>query len=186
NPWWWGPGWGWWAPSVAYYPSWGWASPQPATVPDDFSIYYGNSDSSYNAPYSNPSGGYSSGDSLNASLNAEPLGSANTNSVTANVAISTPAILLYLKDGTMLAASDYWIADNKLHYMVNYGGENTVEMDQVDLQRTVDENGKRGVKFWLKGNPNSTTGTPAASPAPVPAPSRGPVVETASEQQPAD
>jgi hypothetical protein len=86
----------------------------------------------------------------------------------------------------MLAASDYWIADNKLHYLVNYGGENTVEMDQVDLQRTVDENQKRGVKFWLKSNPNSTTGTPAASPAPAPAPSREPVVETASEQQPAD
>jgi hypothetical protein len=30
-------------------------------------------------------------------------------------------------------------------------------MDQVDLQRTVDENGKRGVKFWLKPNPNRTT-----------------------------
>ncbi len=181
NPWWWDPFW--WGPPAAYYPSWGW--PAPATVPGDYSLYYGDSDSSYNAPYDNPSNGYGSSDSLSGSLNSEPVGSPNTNPVTSNVANSTPTILLYLKDGTMLAASDYWIADSRLHYLVNYGGENTVEMNQVDFQRTVDENGKRGVKFWLKPNPNSTTGLPAT--APVPAPSHEPTVEAASEQpQPAD
>jgi hypothetical protein len=143
-------------------------------------MYYGNSNSTYNAPYDNPSSGYGGPDSLSASLNIEPVGSPNTNPITSNVADSTPTILLYLKDGAMLTASDYWVADNKLHYLVHYGGENTVEMDQVDLQRTVDENGKRGVKFWLKPNPNHITASPAQ------APSHEPPVETASEQQPAD
>jgi hypothetical protein len=152
NPWWWNPWW--WGPS----PGWGWTAPAPlAPVSGDFSLYYGNSNSAYNAPYNNPSTGYGGPNSLNTSLNSEPVGSPNTNPLTGNVADSTPTILLYLKDGTMLAASDYWIADNKLHYLVNYGGENTVEMNEIDLQRTVDQNAKNGVKFWLKPNPNRTT-----------------------------
>jgi hypothetical protein len=183
NPWWWDPFW-WGQPAVYYDPWWGWAPPQPVTVPGDYSLYYGDSNSVYNAPYDNPPTGYDRSDSLSGSLSSEPLGSPNTNPVTSNVADSTPTVLLYLKDGTMLAASDYWIAENKLHYLVNYGGENTVEVDQVDLQRTVDENGKRGVKFWLKPSPNSTTGLPAT--APTPARSHEPTVETVSEQQLAD
>jgi hypothetical protein len=60
----------------------------------------------------------------------------------------------------MYAASDYWLANNKLHYVVNDGVENTVDMDQVDLQRTVDENAKRGVRFSLKpNNSNPAPGT---------------------------
>jgi hypothetical protein len=183
NPWWWDP---WlWGPPYAYYdPWWGWPAQQPDYAPGDFSDYYGNSPSSYNAPSSNPTLGY--GSDLYGSLNNQPLGSPNLNPLTDNVANSTPTILLYLKDGTMLAAADYWIADGKLHYVVNYGGESVVDMDQVDLQRTVDENGKRGVKFWLKPNPNTTTGSPAASPAPGTPPSKEHPVESAQEVQPAD
>jgi hypothetical protein len=54
----------------------------------------------------------------------------------------------------MYVASDYWVVDNQLHYIVNYGGESTVALDQVDLQRTVDENEKRGTPFILKTKPN--------------------------------
>jgi hypothetical protein len=156
------------------------ASPS-APVSGDFSLDDGNSNSAYNAPYNNPSSGYDSSNSFTAPLNSEPLGSPNTNPLTGNLADWTPTILLYLKDGTMLAANDYWNADNKLHYLVNYGGESTVEMDQLDLQRTVDENGKRGVKFWLKPIPNRTTGSPALASALSPAPP----VDTAPEK-PAD
>jgi hypothetical protein len=184
DPWWWGPSWSWWAPPPYYYYPGSYVAPAPTTVPGDYSDYYGSSGSAYNAPYDNPSSGYGSSGSSNSWLNSS-LGSPNTNPLTGNVMDSAPTILLYLKDGTMLAASDYWIADNKLHYLVNYGGENTVEMSEVDLQRTVDENGKRGVKFWLKPNANSTTGMPATSPSPAPSPSHEPLVVTAS-QQPAD
>ena len=178
NPWWWDPFW--WGPPAAYYdPWWGWAPPAPAAVPGDYSLYYGNSNSTYNAPYDNPASGYGSTDSFSASL-----GSPNLNPLTDNVASTTPTILLYLKDGTMLAASDYWISDNKLHYLVNYGGESVVDMNQVDLQRTVDENGKRGVKFWLKPNPNRATESPSpsASPAPAPAPAPAAPVQTSAAQ----
>jgi hypothetical protein len=57
-------------------------------------------------------------------------------------------------------ASEYWLAGNKLYYVVNDGGENMVDMDQVDLQRTVDENAKRGVRFSLKPKPNNSNPAP--------------------------
>lgn len=53
----------------------------------------------------------------------------------------------------MLVANDYWLQEGQFHYTVKYGGENTISMDQVDLQRSVDENAKRGVKFSLKPKP---------------------------------
>ena len=114
--WGWGLGWGWggwwnpwwWGPPVAYYdPWWGWAPPPPVRAPGGYSTDYGNSESSYNAIYINPSSGHGNSDSLSASLNSEPLGSPNTNPLSANMAESTPTILIYLKDNTMLAASDY-------------------------------------------------------------------------------
>jgi hypothetical protein len=73
----------------------------------------------------------------------------------ANVAESAPITLLYLKDGTTLAATDYWVEDSKLHYRVSDGGESTLDMNDLDLQRTVDENAKRGVPFTLKPQPVS-------------------------------
>jgi hypothetical protein len=75
--------------------------------------------------------------------------------------------MLYLKDGTMYPASDYWLADNQLHYLVNYGGEGTIDMDQLDLQRTVDENAKRGVRFTLKSNPNTPPSAPEINSTPA-------------------
>jgi hypothetical protein len=57
---------------------------------------------------------------------------------------------------------------------VKYGGESSVDMDQVDMQRTIDENAKRGVRFTLKPKPatnadGSAANRPAAVPsAPVP------------------
>jgi hypothetical protein len=87
----------------------------------------------------------------------------NTNPVTGNVAATTPTVLIYLNDGTTYAATDYWLADGKLHYYVNYGGENSVDMSQVDLQRTVNENSKRGVRFSLKPNRESSNTAPSSN-----------------------
>lgn len=84
---------------------------------------------------------------------------ANLGPNTANVAESTPTVLLYLKDGTSLAASDYWLANGQFHYRVAYGGENVIDMNQLDLPRTVNENAKRGVKFRLKAQPVSPAHT---------------------------
>jgi len=153
-----------------------------------------------------PSDDYFQRPSFGGSLDNAPTGSPNTNPDTGNVAVTTPTVLLYLKDGTMYTATDYWLVDGKLHYLTSYSTESVVDMDEVDLQRTVDENAKRGVTFTLKHSPNATPGsspapapsglgtassdpgagrdgsaTPAASPAPDPIPT--PQVQDTSETQ---
>jgi len=75
------------------------------------------------------------------------------NSPESENAVSTPPVLIYLTDGTGYEVTDYWVADNRLHYVTNYGAENSVEVTQFDLQRTVDENAERGVAFTLKNLP---------------------------------
>jgi hypothetical protein len=174
DPWWWGPSWDWWAPP--YYP---YSYPQaPAPYGGDSGVNYDYDN--YNQPSNN--GQTYNGTAL--------LGSPNTNPLTFNVAQSTPTVLVYLKDGTMYAASDYWLADGKLHYRVNYDGESAVDLDQVDLQRTVDENAKRGVHFSLKPSPDVAPAAPDSSsseqkntpaPADTPAPAPAHELETASE-----
>jgi hypothetical protein len=74
-------------------------------------------------------------------------------------------VLLYLKDGSSFAVSDYWLADAKLHYVTSYGGDNAVDESRLDLQRTVNENAARGVDFTLRPQPAGTGG--AAAPAPT-------------------
>jgi hypothetical protein len=74
-------------------------------------------------------------------------------------------VLLYLKDGSSFAVRDYWLVDGKLHYVTSYGGENAVAENQVDLQRTVNENAARGVDFSLKPQPTRTGNAVAPAPA---------------------
>jgi hypothetical protein len=151
NPWWWGPGWSWWWPSWGW--SWGW---------NDSSGNWSNSGSTDNSRNAyNNSSNYDLGDSTNVAnansqypTTSDEEGTPNANALSANVAASRPTVLIYQKDGTIYAASDYWISGGKLHYVVNYGGEGEIELDQVDLQRTVDENAKFGVQFVLKPNPS--------------------------------
>jgi hypothetical protein len=75
-------------------------------------------------------------------------------------------VLLYLKDGSSFAVSDYWLADGKLHYVTSYGGDNAVDERRVDLQRTVNENAARGVDFTLRPQPAGTSDGAAPAPAP--------------------
>jgi hypothetical protein len=49
-----------------------------------------------------------------------------------------------------------------LHYVGNDGSEKTSDLADLDLQRTIDENAKVGVKFWLKSSPNGPQAVPAA------------------------
>lgn len=62
--------------------------------------------------------------------------------------------VLFMKNGAVYAVTNYWIADGKLHYLTSYGGENTIEMSDLDLQKTVDVNAKRGVDFTLRPRPD--------------------------------
>jgi hypothetical protein len=61
--------------------------------------------------------------------------------------------VVYLKDGTVYLISNYWMANDQLHYVMSDGVEHVIDMDEVDLQRTVDANEKRGVDFTLRATP---------------------------------
>jgi hypothetical protein len=63
------------------------------------------------------------------------------------------AAVLYLKDGSSYAVTDYWLADGKVHYITSYGGENAVDQKDLDLQRTVNENAAQGLTFTLRPGP---------------------------------
>jgi hypothetical protein len=76
-----------------------------------------------------------------------------------------PLTVLFLKNGAVYAVTDYWIQDNKLYYVTSYGGENTIDMDEIDLQKTVDVNANRGVEFILKPSPEQN---PQDPPQPFP------------------
>ncbi len=66
---------------------------------------------------------------------------------------TTPVVMLYLNDGTSFAVTDYWVADYKLHYVTEDAREGALDLDQIDVQRTVDMNASRGVTVTLKPAP---------------------------------
>jgi hypothetical protein len=87
---------------------------------------------------------------------------------------SDSEVVLFLKDGTVYAITDYWIADNKLHYVTNYGGENSIPLDQLDMQRTVDTNAKRGINITLRPTPQQQAAPEPDAPQSAPAPDSAP------------
>jgi hypothetical protein len=173
----WGFGWGWPYWGLGWWgPSWDWGSPYPyPTDPDWYAPLpytngpndYPGNDYGYNSVYPPP--GYLDENSQPASDDPYAQGPSDLGPTTGNVAESTPTVLLYFRDGTMSLATDYWLSsDNKLHYVVSYSGESAIGMDQLDMQRTIDENAKRGVRFTLRGKTNRSNSAPAATQAPVP------------------
>ena len=134
-----------------------------------------NSDPDYSTSNQNLAGGYSFSANNNLGIaapgtvmndnswvrddnnNFEPAlqGSDDTNPVAENVAGSAPMAMICLKNGTTYSVTDYWLQSGRLHYTVNYGAPSTLKMKEVDLQRTVDENARRGIRFSLKPHPSS-------------------------------
>jgi hypothetical protein len=65
---------------------------------------------------------------------------------------------LFLKDGTVLNVTDYWLVDDQLHFtMIEEDGgepvEHVIPFNALDLQRTVDVNTARGFRFMLRNEP---------------------------------
>ena len=65
---------------------------------------------------------------------------------------------LFLKDGTILNVTDYWLVDDQLHFMmIEENGttamEHVIPFDALDLQTTVDANTRRGFRFMLRNEP---------------------------------
>jgi len=84
-------------------------------------------------------------------------------------------VLIYLKSGAVYTVRDYWMVDGELHFILVNGFQNSVDLEQVDLQRTNSENAKSGVKFIYKSEPGKTAPAPdrnamppgASAPAPA-------------------
>jgi hypothetical protein len=72
---------------------------------------------------------------------ANPSRSAQVSQPATNNTVAT--ILLYLKDGATYSVQDCWMDNGNLHYTFSDGAEGTVDIDQLDLQRTLDANSKR-------------------------------------------
>ena len=65
---------------------------------------------------------------------------------------------LFLKNGTILNVTDYWVVDGQLHFMmIEEDGTKAVEQvipfDELDLQKTIDVNTQRGFRFQLRNEP---------------------------------
>lgn len=132
--------------------------------------YYGGSfggDYSADLSYSAPDEG-SGSQEANPTLYAAP--PADTGQMTGDASQQT-YVMLYLKDGSSYAVSDYWLSGGKLHYVTSYGGQNVIDESQLDLQRTVNENAARGVDFVLRPEP---AGSDETAPAPATPDSKAP------------
>jgi hypothetical protein len=132
---------------------------------------YGYYDYSSGDLYSQPG---DSGGADNSSYTPQiaPESSASPESAESNANESSQnPVVLYLNDGTSFSVTDYWVADYKLHYIAG-GRESALDLDQIDVQRTVDMNAARGVTVTLKPAPGGAPDAPSTSPAPSnPAPS---------------
>lgn len=65
---------------------------------------------------------------------------------------------LYLKDGTILNVTDYWLVDDQLHFtVIEEAGtrpvEQSIPFEALDLQKTVNANMERGFRFMLRNEP---------------------------------
>jgi hypothetical protein len=65
---------------------------------------------------------------------------------------------LFLKDGSVLYVTDYWLVDGQLHFMLmEQEGvkptEEIISFDELDLQKTSDIDTQRGFRFMLRNEP---------------------------------
>lgn len=84
----------------------------------------------------------------------EPLPVPEEQPPSANTSTATQLIVdLVLKDGTVFGVTTYWLLNDRLFYITTYQIQSSIPIDQLDLQKTVDMNYKRGVAFTLTPQP---------------------------------
>jgi hypothetical protein len=66
-----------------------------------------------------------------------------------------PSTLLVLLEGSMFGLTDYWLEDNRLHYITTYGAQNSVPIESVDFEKTFQANKERGIEFAPRLRPPS-------------------------------
>lgn len=77
-------------------------------------------------------------------------------------------IWLYLKDGTVFGVTDYWFMNGQVHFRMaseafepqqdssgrnRRGSEHVINLDELDVQRTIDVNTARGFRVVLRDAP---------------------------------
>lgn len=83
---------------------------------------------------------------------------------------------IFLKDGTTYNVSDYWFVNGQMHLLVAEEGakptEQMTDIDEVDLQRTIDVNTRRGFRIVMRNEPweQYLRDHPNETPPPVQAP----------------
>jgi len=158
DPWWGWPGYGYYGYPTGYL----YGGPYPDPYDDSYAQPYAGNDPNAQPPENYPDGNSS----------APPVGpSFNQNSSQAAASANTVVpVLLYMRDGSVYSVRDYWVSRGQLHYVLLNGADRTSDIDQLDLQRTVDENARSGVQFTLKPGPSSFGPAPNVSPEATPAP----------------
>ena len=150
----WWPGWGFsWGLGWPWFGNWNWG---PAWI-DPIWGWPGYDNTGYSA-------GYSPNYSYDGNYSTRPENYQSSDVVTAPVDEGYPAssardaeaempTLLYMKDGSVSAANDFWVEDGKLHYVLSTGAEKMVDLDQVDVKRTIAENVSLGTQITFKPRP---------------------------------
>jgi|HubBroStandDraft_2_1064218.scaffolds.fasta_scaffold26600_2 hypothetical protein len=69
-----------------------------------------------------------------------------------------PLVQLFLKDGTVYTVNDYWFVDGQIHFtMLDESATKSVEQvvgfDDLDVQRTIDVNTRRGFRVVMRNEP---------------------------------
>src|SRR5882724_513992 len=125
-------------------PIWGW----PGYDYNAYPAGYGP-DSSYDGNYSSSTRpeNYQSNDVV-----AAPVDGGYSASSPPDAKVVMPT-LLYMKDGSVFAASDFWVEDRKLHYVLSTGAEKMVDLELVDVKRTISENVDLGTQVTFKPRP---------------------------------
>jgi hypothetical protein len=67
-------------------------------------------------------------------------------------------VQLFLKDGTVYSVNDYWFVNNEVHFTIlDESGTKSVEQvigsEELDLQRTIDVNTRRGFRVVVRNEP---------------------------------
>jgi hypothetical protein len=75
------------------------------------------------------------------------------NAAESTVKRELPVTSLVLQDGSEFGLTEYWLEGYDLHYVTTYGGRNSLPVQRIDLEKTVELNAERGVKFVLRPRP---------------------------------
>jgi hypothetical protein len=65
------------------------------------------------------------------------------------VKVEPPVTLLQLRDGSMYGLIRYWVHGGRLHYVTDYGGEDNVPLERIDVAKTTQLNASRGTPLIL-------------------------------------